>query len=52
MDYDAVYYTKENPMFELPLKYFEPGRKYIVTIRQEDQSEGLIRERSLMICSE
>ena len=52
VDYDAVYYTKENPMFELPLKYFEPGRKYIVTIRQEDQSEGLIRERSLMICSE
>lgn len=51
VDFDAVYYTKENPIFELPLHYFEPGRQYRVTIRQEEQENGTVRERSFVICA-
>ncbi len=51
VDFDAVYYTKENPVFELPLHYFAPGREYEVTIRQKERESGAVRERRFVICA-
>lgn len=51
VDFDAVYYTDENPMFELPLHYFEAGREYEVTISQRERESGRQRIRRFVICA-
>jgi tRNA U34 5-methylaminomethyl-2-thiouridine-forming methyltransferase MnmC len=54
VDFDAVYYTKENPIFEIPVKYFEEGREYEVTISQREKGGkgGAQKERTFIICFE
>lgn len=54
VDFDAVYYTEENPIFEVPVKYFEAGREYEVTISQKERGKngGTHRERTFIICVE
>lgn len=54
VDFDAVYYTEENPIFEIPVKYFEEGREYEVTISQKEKGRkgGAQRERTFIICFE
>lgn len=51
VDFDAVYYTDENPMFELPLHSFEAGREYEVTISQKERESGQERVRQFVICA-
>lgn len=52
VDFGAVYHTDENPVFELPLKYFEAGREYEVTISQREREAGILRERTIVICAQ
>lgn len=52
VDFGAVYHTDENPVFELPLHYFEAGREYEVTISQREREAGVLRERTIVICAE
>lgn len=52
VEFGAVYHTEENLMFELPVKYFEEGREYEVTIRQKERESGTVRERTFVICAD
>jgi len=51
VDYNATYFTAENPIFEVPLRYFEEGKEYEVTIRQRQRQGGEVRERTFVICA-
>ncbi len=52
VDFQSVYYTDEDPVFEIPLKYFQAGREYEVTIRQRERGGVAVRERTFVICAE
>lgn len=52
IDFQSVYYTDEDPVFEVPLKYFQEGREYEVTIRQSERGGPAVRERTFVICAE
>lgn len=52
VDFGAVYHTEENPVFELPLKCFEAGKEYEVTIRQREKQSGSVRERTFVVCAD
>ena len=52
VDFQSVYYTDEDPVFEIPLKYFQAGREYEVTIRQRERGGAAVRERTFVICAE
>ncbi len=52
VDFRSVYYTDEDPVFEIPLKYFQAGREYEVTIRQRERGGAAVRERTFVICAE
>ncbi len=52
VDFDAVYHTDENLMFELPVNCFEKGREYEVTISQSAGKGELLRQRTFVICAD
>lgn len=52
VDFSAVYHTEENLMFELPLKCFEKGKEYEVTISQKERKGDTLRQRTFVICAD